>query len=467
MGTAMTTLFALLAALAFGAREGRAAPSISSGYAHTCAALNGAAYCWGNNANGQLGRGFVNDPSQPGNAYVIQPNFVSGLTSGVTAVSAGDQSSCAIVNSGLKCWGANDHGQLGTGNTTPSTTPVDVVGLTAGVTDLSVGLGYACAVQNSKLFCWGRGDFGALGTGDRTDRPSPVQIAPQFGVFWQRVTAGAHHACGLFGPVGSTGAYCWGTNSSGQVGNNSTMDALTPVPVLNGGVVTDVSAGFDVTCRILSVGSVVQCWGDNTNYRAGNENRDTPGPDAEVPGPNSNIPRTVSFPETSTAVELSQGSHALGMCAKTNFSNVYCWGDNKWGALGNGLQYFAAGGTIPLNKAYWGFDANRTNLRIPDFVSGFALSTYPTEHHLTTGNITGHVTMGYHFSCAITNFSPAMVSCWGNGDTYLGQLGSDFKYMLPDYWDVPVPTNPLPAVPPPPPPPPPPNCGVVACNPSN
>ena len=96
--------------------------AISAGRVHTCALHNGAAKCWGWNNTGQLGDGSAI------NRHVL-PVQVTGLISDVTAISAGNEHTCAVHNDEAKCWGDNGHGQLGVGDgsTTSSLTPVSVL----------------------------------------------------------------------------------------------------------------------------------------------------------------------------------------------------------------------------------------------------------------------------------------------------------------------------------------------------
>ncbi|MFO0462677.1 MAG: choice-of-anchor D domain-containing protein [Burkholderiales bacterium] len=120
------------------------------------------------NSQGQLGNGSTTDSTTP-----VQ---VTGLTSGVTAVAAGERHSCAVVNGGVQCWGYNAFGQLGNGSDTDSTTPVQVTGLTSGVTAVAGGYSYSCAVVNGGVQCWGYNGYGQLGNGTITGSTTPVQV---------------------------------------------------------------------------------------------------------------------------------------------------------------------------------------------------------------------------------------------------------------------------------------------------
>jgi alpha-tubulin suppressor-like RCC1 family protein len=130
--------------------------------------------CWGSNSSGQLGDGTTTNRSTPVD--------VSGLPSGVSSLLAhfGYGHTCALLGSGrAMCWGLNSSGQLGTGSTSNSTTPVEVTGLAGAVSMLSVGYYFTCALlSTSGINCWGSNDSGQLGNGANEDvRTVPAAVS--------------------------------------------------------------------------------------------------------------------------------------------------------------------------------------------------------------------------------------------------------------------------------------------------
>jgi alpha-tubulin suppressor-like RCC1 family protein len=149
-----------------------AAAAVSCGRNHTCVLLqSGGVACFGRNSNGELGDGtHVESPA---------PVAVTGLSSGVTDLQAGNYHNCVLTSGGgMKCWGWNQSGQLGDGTTEDRTEPVDVSGLSSGVSAISVGSGHSCALLTSgEVLCWGSNDSGELGNGtlDNANRPTAVR----------------------------------------------------------------------------------------------------------------------------------------------------------------------------------------------------------------------------------------------------------------------------------------------------
>ncbi|HEU4407123.1 MAG TPA: hypothetical protein VFS43_17775 [Polyangiaceae bacterium] len=163
----------------------------------------------------------------------------AGGVSVVNQIAAGTDHSCALVNGGdVRCWGRNDFGQLGDGTTTYRFTPVAMLASPggpplAGVQALALGGDHGCALLGGgDVRCWGRNDSGQLGDGTETDRPTPVAVLqapggpPLTGA--QALALGDTHSCAW---MSGGDVRCWGLNGSAQLGDGTSTERLTPVPV--------------------------------------------------------------------------------------------------------------------------------------------------------------------------------------------------------------------------------------------
>ena len=228
--------------------------AIASGGAHSCAILSaGTVKCWGKNDYGQLGDGTFTERHTP--------VTVTGLSGTFTSITAGDRHTCVVSNIGAaKCWGFNADGELGNGTVAFSTTPVDVSGLSTGVSTISAGMAHTCAKTASGVKCWGANAAGQLGDGSYTNRLAPVSVS---GLADEALvlSTGGQHTCVV---TAQHGAKCWGRNDAGQLGDGTTYTRTAPVDVatLASGVST-ISGGYGHTCAIVN-SQAAKCWGANS-----------------------------------------------------------------------------------------------------------------------------------------------------------------------------------------------------------
>jgi alpha-tubulin suppressor-like RCC1 family protein len=194
--------------------------SVSAGYGYQCAVkTDGSLWCWGSNGNGILGIGST--------TAATNPTKVTTLTD-VKKVAAGWRHTCAIKTDGTAwCWGLNGHGQVGDNSNVTKTSPTQVQGLDSAV-DISVGYDFSCAVKtDGSVMCWGFGENGKLGINSTADKwvATPIPTLPS-GV--TSVNIGGAQACVV--KTDET-KWCWGRNSNGELGINSTADKWVPTAV--------------------------------------------------------------------------------------------------------------------------------------------------------------------------------------------------------------------------------------------
>jgi len=284
--------------------------SLSAGASFTCGiTTTGGAYCWGNDSQGQLGDGTTVNSNVP-------VAVLGGIT--FTSLNAGETTACGVTSAGTAyCWGSNATGELGSGSFSPnSATPVPVSGGYA-FASVSVGSYHACGVISSgAAYCWGQNSSLQLGNGTTTGSTIPVAVSG--GLTFVSLSAGAYHTCGI---AVSGAAYCWGVNVQGQFGDGTTTEGATPVLAAGGLLLASVIAGTDYTCGVTVAGAGY-CWGFGGFGQLGNG--------------------STSFPVTQPAA-ISGQLHFMSIsvrydttCGVTAGDIAYCWGDNSSGQLGNG-----------------------------------------------------------------------------------------------------------------------------------
>ena len=308
----------------------------------TCAVTPaGVGYCWGFNHDGVLGTAY-GSPPQP--APLLVPGGLRFTTIGV-----GQHHMCGLTVSGAAfCWGENLNGELGNGDTTacantPCTTvPVAVAGgLT--FTSLSVGDSHACGVTASgAAYCWGFNWTGQLGDGSTVRRATPVVVSG--GLQFATLSAGYYHTCGI---TSDSLAYCWGLNGDGQLGVATTTGpescitsswgpiSCSTVPALIASPLrwSDISASGQLghTCALTPDGAAY-CWGTNSSSQLGTGGATGPG-ECRLSNPSCS-PNPLPVAGGLVFARVSAG--AGHTCAVTVTNIAYCWGGNWLGELGNG-----------------------------------------------------------------------------------------------------------------------------------
>ncbi len=274
---------------------GRTAAQMDGGAEHTCAVLdNGALKCWGANDFGALGAGDNNNRGDvAGEMGDALPAVDLGTGRTAVAISSSFVNTCALLdNLTVKCWGRNDRGQLGLGDTANrgdgpgemgNSLPAVALGTGLTVDTLAMGELHACArFTNATVKCWGFGAFGALGLGDVGDRgagPGEMGDAlPAIALGTGRTAlaiAVGHHTCAL---LDNHAVKCWGFGDFGQLGQGSTNwigdspgemgDSLPPI-ALGTGVTPDLLTAMLYNACILTTTDLVKCWGGNLNGQLG------------------------------------------------------------------------------------------------------------------------------------------------------------------------------------------------------
>lgn len=298
----------------------------AAGY-HVCAiSTDDILYCWGNNNSGPLGvgsgSGFRNNPTP-----VNIPDSKK-----VKAVSVTELGSCAITTDGLTyCWGANYYGQLGVGSNGSgsdkySPTPVIYPEGVSSFLTISTGRYHTCALtDDNKAFCWGDNSSGELGDGNIGSgvlSNVPVEVSPSLNLRFKSISAGGQATCAI---TTDDVSYCWGhghkIGNGAYSPNKSNPTKVSTTSMTEGAKLSQISVSITHVCATSS-DEKVYCWGLMGDNALGNKLN------ANV------IPKPITI---SSDVKFKAASAGLSYgCALTKTQEIYCWGYNNSGAIGNG-----------------------------------------------------------------------------------------------------------------------------------
>jgi cysteine-rich repeat protein len=330
---------------------------LAAGTSHTCALLeNGAVRCWGLNFSGQLGYGHtfnIGDDEPPASAGDVL------LGGPAVEIAAGGIHSCARLATGsVVCWGSNDFGQLGYGNTVQigdNETPLVAGAVDVGpgvVAQLALGVNHSCVLlETGAVRCWGKNDSGQLGYGNTIqigdDETPSIAGDALLGFLPDEIDAGLDNTCAR---VNGAGLHCWGSAFGGKLGYGNLEDLgddelPTSAGDINlGGPISAFSIGSSHSCALL-VGGQTRCWGLGNDGVLGYGNEISIG-DNETPASAGNV--NVG----ALVVGLSVNGYS---CALLDNGGLRCWGKNNKGQLGYGNtndlgdnEIPAGAGDIPL-----------------------------------------------------------------------------------------------------------------------
>jgi alpha-tubulin suppressor-like RCC1 family protein len=345
-----------------------ARPILSAGAAHTCLIdTAGKVSCWGDNQFGQLGggegpyRALENGPLIIGASSWVLAEVA--LEQPAAALAAGAYHTCAaLVDGSARCWGRNDHQQLGNSQVENSRAPMPVPGLGGKVTALAAGFDHTCALlEDGAVMCWGSNAVGQLGAGPVREAGAPVRVeglphpARQIG-------SGGSFSCAL---LETDELACWGSADSEDSGGAQGGLAHPATVVDVGAAVEQLATGLYHLCALIT-GGEVHCWagmGSADDYAPGN---------------------TMIIRELAGDIQMLSAG-AGHTCALTGAGGVKCWGENFFGQLGDG--------------------SDMTNLEPVDAAG------------LTAGAV--HLAAGHGHTCAA--LENGGIRCWG--DASAGQLG--------------------------------------------
>ncbi len=290
------------------------------------------------------------------------------------------------------------------------------------IKEVAVGAAFTCVVRDGGgVACWGANDFGQLGNGTPTPSSTPVLVAGLPPA--SQISLGARHACAIT----SGGLYCWGDNAAGQVGTGTQGGTYNTPQAVTGFMPGRLALGDDHSCA-LSAGGQVYCWGNNTDGAVAQSPIG-----GNFPAPTAVVSLTDTYADISSGVGFS--------CARSGFSEVYCWGRNDVGQLGDGAALPGASSEFPqpvspVNGSYFVAGGDRYSCSVRTSVTNVnVVECWGADDKLQLGNDStvadsslpvlaqaieiSTVSLMSSSACGLDFWFTA--HCWGNND--FGQLG--------------------------------------------
>lgn len=302
---------------------------ISNGAFHSCGLTEDSrVFCWGRNNENQVG----NNPETSSPVLIGRGDVAESET--ITQLRSGYEHNCVLTDSGRAyCWGAGGYGRLGGGNYQNKSVMTAVSQGEIRYRDISLGEKHTCAVSTTnRVYCWGNNSSNQLGRYGVINSTTPVRTTSSSIVNSQQITqltAGYNHNCVLT-ELGR--AYCWGGGNQGQLGDGTqnTNDRFRLVRNDNlapDELFTQVSANNEHTCALTSMNRAF-CWGRGVNGRLGNGTFLM----KTIPSlvDQQNLAATIYFKKIIAGYSST--------CAIGSNDKLYCWGHNANNQFGDGLQ---------------------------------------------------------------------------------------------------------------------------------
>ena len=273
----------------------------------------------------------------------------------VTDISMTGDSACAVANSEVYCWGENEHGQLGVGDTYDRKRPVKVeTPQNTNFTSVGVGHSHACALaDNGSVWCWGNGGSGRLGDASGTSQYIPVQadFGSSHNISVSVLEVGQYHNCiiGTNTDDNTEQVWCWGNNAYGEIGLDTAISSQAILPTSTHNPIYSASASNVIPQEIVTdTRETCVLFSNNTVECVGQHNFDN--------GWITSVGWYGLESYGQNVVSISSATTSHGKCVKVQDKQpLFCWGDNSYRRLGreDGATYLPPG---PVHSTISGRD---------------------------------------------------------------------------------------------------------------